>query len=42
MSAEPRQYALALAEGVTGQPLALQGYGMAYDMLLQVCTAMLM
>lgn len=36
MSAEPRAYALALAEGVTGQALVLQGYGPAVDALLQV------
>lgn len=36
MAAEPRAYALALAEGITGQPLALRGYGPAYDALLAV------
>lgn len=39
MSADPKQYALALAEGMTGQPLQLQGYGPAYDALLQVAPA---
>jgi hypothetical protein len=39
MSADPRQYSLALAEGLTGQPLVLQGYGAAYDALLQVAPA---
>lgn len=39
MSDDPRQYALALAEGMTGQPLQLQGYGPAYDALLQVAPA---
>jgi hypothetical protein len=39
MSSDPRQYSLALAEGLTGQPLVLQGYGAAYDALLQVAPA---
>lgn len=39
MASDPRQYALALAEGLTGQPLQLQGYGAAYDALLQVAPA---
>jgi hypothetical protein len=39
MKAEPRAYALALAEGMTGQPLALQGYSPAVDALLAVAPA---
>jgi hypothetical protein len=39
MSAEPRQYALALAEGITGQALTVKGYSPAYDALLAVAPA---
>eukprot|EP00879_Flechtneria_rotunda_P019438 GHRR01020417.1.p1 GENE.GHRR01020417.1~~GHRR01020417.1.p1 ORF type:complete len:289 (+),score=116.17 GHRR01020417.1:997-1863(+) len=36
MTAEPRQYALALAEGLTGKAVILKGFNPAYDVLLQV------
>eukprot|EP00882_Tetradesmus_deserticola_P028010 GHRQ01031175.1.p1 GENE.GHRQ01031175.1~~GHRQ01031175.1.p1 ORF type:complete len:150 (+),score=21.46 GHRQ01031175.1:278-727(+) len=36
MAAQPRQYALALAEGLTGQALSVAGYSPAYDALLAV------
>ncbi|KAF8058463.1 hypothetical protein HT031_005587 [Scenedesmus sp. PABB004] len=35
MAAQPAAYALALAEGLTGAPAALRGYGPALDLLLQ-------
>jgi hypothetical protein len=39
MSSEPRQYALALAEGMTGEALTVRGYSPAYDALLAVAPA---
>lgn len=33
---DPDQYALQLAEAVTGVPVVQEGYGQAYDLLLKV------
>lgn len=38
MSTDPRQYALALAEGLTGDAITTKGFSPAYDLLLQVAS----
>ena len=38
LAATPGQYAVQLAEAVTGVPMVQEGYGTAYDVLLQVAS----